>query len=191
MKLSSIVNFLFEAAALKRLQRTGWQILGDNKETIAEHVYLVCIISFILAEKLNANLEKVLLVALFHDLEEARTGDVYNLADLYTKVDKNKAVSDAFSNLPQSAKISKLLAEYGERKTLESKIVKDADTLSLCLELKQLIEKGNLNAKEWLTANIESLKLAEAKKIGREIENSNSQNWWQKERKKLHRMMKG
>src|SRR3989338_3218406 len=155
MKLYSIVNFLFEAAALKRLQRTGWQILGDNKESIAEHVYLVCIISFILAEKLNANLEKVLLVALFHDLEEARTGDVYNLADLYTKVDKNKAVSDAFSNLPQSAKISKLLAE------------------------------------EWLTANIESLKLAEAKKIGREIENSNSQNWWQKERKKLHRMMKG
>ena len=119
MKLSSIVNFLFEAAALKRLQRTGWQILGDNQESIAEHTFMVCVISFVLAVKLKADLEKVLIIALFHDFEEARTGDVYKLADLYTQVDKKKAITDAFSKLPQSAKISKLIAEYEHKKTLD------------------------------------------------------------------------
>ena len=190
MKLSPLIDFLFEAAALKRLKRTGWQILGDNQESIAEHTFMVCVISFVLAVKLKADFEKVLIIALFHDFEEARTGDVYKLADLYTQVDKKKAITDAFSKLPQSAKITKLLEEYEKQKTLEAKIVKDADILALCLELKQLIEKGNQNAQEWFTANLEALKLNESKKIGQEIKEGNSQNWWQKERKILHKLLK-
>ena len=186
---NNLVDFLFEAAALKRLKRTGWQILGDNKESIAEHSFMVAVIAFVLAQKLNANLEKILLISLFHDFEEARTGDVYKLADLYTKVDKKKAIQHSFSNLPKSDKITKLLEEYEQRISLEAKIVKDADTLSLCFELKQLIEKGNENAKEWLTANLDALKLEESKKIGRELMNSNSQNWWKQERNILNKIM--
>ena len=186
----SLVNFLFEAATLKRLKRTGWQILGDNQESIAEHTYMVCIIGFVLASKLKADIEKTLLIALFHDFEETRTGDVYRLADFYTTTDKNKAVADAFSTLSHSAKIAELLEDYEKKNSLEAKIVKDADTLSLCIELKQLIEKGNTNAKDWLDANIEALKLSEAKKIGRELTESNSQDWWKKERIKLRLIMK-
>ena len=186
----NFIDFLFQAAALKRLKRTGWQILGDNQESIAEHTFMVCIISYVLAIPSKANLEKTLLISLFHDFEEARTGDVYKLADLYTRVDKKKAVADAFSNLPKSDTISKLLGQYEQRSSLEAKIVKDADTLALCFELKLLIEKGNVNAKEWLIANLESLKLDKAKKVGRQLLNSNSQSWWQKERKILHKIMK-
>ena len=68
---TSLIDFLFEAAALKRLKRTGWQILGDNQESIAEHTFMVCVISFVLAVKLKADFEKVLIIALFHDFEEA------------------------------------------------------------------------------------------------------------------------
>lgn len=186
---NNLANFLFEAASLKRLQRTGWQILGDNRESIAEHTFMVCVISFSLAQKLEINLEKVLLMALFHDFEEARTGDVYKLADLYTQVDKEKARRDSFSNLPQSVKILKLLKEYEGKKTLEAKIVKDADTLALCIELKQLIEKGNANAKEWFDANLGSLKTKSGQKIGEELEKKDSQAWWQKERKNMHKYL--
>lgn len=186
---TSLVNFLFEAATLKRLKRTGWQILGANDESIAEHSFMVCVIAYTLAQELNADAAKVLLMALFHDFEEARTGDVYRLADLYTKVDKKKASRDAFSNLRNSAKITGLQQEYDNRQTLEAKIVKDSDSLALCLELKQLIEKGNSNANEWLESNLKALKLDLSKKLGRELINSNSQNWWQKERKKLNNLM--
>lgn len=189
MNPSALINFLFEAATLKRLKRTGWQILGDNQESVAEHTFMVCVISFVLAEKLKADLEKVLLIALFHDFEEARTGDIYKLADLYTHVDKKKAKTAAFSKLPQSAKISELLMDLQSSKSLEAKIVRDADILSLCFDLKQLIEKGNINAREWLDANLEALKLDGAKKIGRELTKSNSQSWWQNERKILHKIM--
>jgi len=183
--MKSLVNFLFEASTLKRLKRTGWQILGENEESIAEHAYMVSVISYILATELNANIEKVLIIAMFHDFEEARTGDIYRLADRYVKIDKKRAVSDAFANLPSSGKILKLTSEYEQRKTLEAKIVKDADTLALCIELKQLIEKGNIHAAEWMEHNINQLILDKSKEIGNILKKTDSHNWWKKDREEI------
>ena len=182
------VNFLFEAATLKRLQRTGWQILGGaNKESIAEHSYMVCVISIVLAQNLKVNLEKILLMSIFHDLSETRIGDIYKLADLYVKTDEKKARRDVFSNLNDDKKTLSILDEYDKKLSLESKLVHDADTLALILELKQMIENGNLNAQEWLQANINCLKLKKSKELVREIETTNSQDWWRKERKEIHK----
>ncbi|OGG20339.1 hypothetical protein A3D03_02190 [Candidatus Gottesmanbacteria bacterium RIFCSPHIGHO2_02_FULL_40_13] len=186
------VKFLFEAATLKRLQRTGWQILGGgNQESIAEHSYMVCVISIVLAQNLKVNLEKILTMALFHDLSETRIGDIYKLADLYVKTDEKKARRDVFSNLNDDKKTLSILDEYDKKLSLESKLVHDADTLALILELKQMIENGNLNAQEWLSANINCLKLKKSKELAREMETTNSQDWWRKERKTLHRFMNG
>lgn len=187
MKKNNIVNFLFEAATLKRLQRTGWQILGENQESIAEHSFMVCVISYILAGKLKANSGKVVKMALFHDFSETRVGDIYKLADLYVKADVIKAAQDSFSNMGVNNELLSLFKEYEEEKTLEAKIVHDADTLSLCLELKLLIEHGNLHAKEWLAANVKALHLAEAKSLVLEIKNTDSQGWWKMERAKIHK----
>lgn len=191
MKKNNLTNFIFEAAALKRLQRTGWQILGgENKESIAEHSFMVSIISFTLASQLDADEEKVIKMGLFHDISETRTGDVYKLADFYVKVETMEAVKDVFSNLPSSGKIVSLIQEYEDEKTLEAKIVHDADTLALMIELKQLSENGNTNAKEWFLGNLDALRLDLSKEIAKQIQNSSSQDWWKKERDKLHVLMK-
>lgn len=187
MKNQNLVNFLFEAATLKRLQRDGWQILGENEESVAEHSFMVSMISYILARQLDVKIEKVLLMALFHDFSETRTGDVYKLADLYVRVNEDKALEDAFAGLPNRDELIKIAKEYEERKTLEAKIVHDADTLALCLELKQLLEKGNLHAKEWFAGNKKRLHLDISQQLAREIEETDSQDWWRKEREKIHR----
>ena len=58
---SSTIDFLFEAAALKRLKRTGWQILGGgNTESVAEHSFMVAVIAYVMAAGSNLNLEKIL-----------------------------------------------------------------------------------------------------------------------------------
>ena len=112
LKTQKIVDFLFEAATLKRLKRTGWQIIGDNSESIAEHTYMVAVISYVFSLQLKVDIKKILLMALFHDLDETRTGDVYKLADLYISVDKIKAGSDALSNLKYNNELTSLLKEY-------------------------------------------------------------------------------
>ncbi|HLD41707.1 hypothetical protein A2960_05025 [Candidatus Gottesmanbacteria bacterium RIFCSPLOWO2_01_FULL_39_12b] len=188
--MKSLTNFLFEASALKRLKRTGWQILGDNDESIAEHSYMVGVISYIIGKQKNADIEKVLLMALFHDFTESRIGDIYKLADFYVKADVLKAARDAYEGLPDGDGLVKITREYEDEDTLEAKIVHDADTLALCIELKQLIEKGNTNAKEWFEANLDALVLAESKSLGKELAKTNSQDWWKKERKEIHQRFK-
>jgi len=148
---------------------------------------MVSVISLLISDILGADKEKVLTMSLFHDFSEGRTGDVYKLADFYVNVNEKKANEDAFHNLPNSSKIIGILEEYEEAKTLESKIVHDADVLALMIELKILIENGNRNAGEWFEGNLKRLKLKESQKIGREIEKSNSQNWWKKERSMIHK----
>lgn len=190
MKKNNLANFLFEASTLKRLKRTGWQILGENKESIAEHSFMVAVISYVLAKKLNADLGRVFLIALFHDFTESRTGDVYKLADLYVEVDVIRAADDAFLNSPDKDELVNIIKEYEDEKTVESKIVHDADTLALCLELKQLVEHGNLHAREWFEANLKVLKLDESKDLLNQIKNTDSQDWWKKERDKIHKSIK-
>lgn len=185
MKVQSLTNFLFEACALKRLQRTGWQILGaGNKESIAEHSFMVAVIGYVLARELKADTMKVLMMGLFHDFSETRTGDVYKLADLYVAVDDAKARRDSFSS---DKSLTLLFEEYEKKSSLESKIVHDADNLVLLLELKQLIESGNTNAGEWFEANKDRLRLKESKEVFEEIKKTNSQDWWKKEREVIHR----
>jgi putative hydrolases of HD superfamily len=185
-----IINFLFEAAALKRLKRTGWQILGENEESVAAHSYMVAVISYALAYEVGAKIQKVLTMALFHDFTESRMGDIYKLADGYVKGDVIKAANDAFAKVSFNKDLIILTKEYEDENTLEARIVHDADTLALCLELKQLIERGNIHAKVWFTANKDALRLDISKKIISEIENTDSQAWWVKEREKIHRGFK-
>lgn len=187
-KAQHVINFFYEASALKRLQRTGWQILGGNGESVAEHSYMVTVISLALSENLTVDTEKLLLMALFHDFCESRTGDVYKLADFYTKVDEEKAVIDSFGPLGNLGnKLINIIKEYDDRKLLESLIVHDADTLALCLELKQMLEKGHENARQWYNANLDKLKLDNSKILAKEMSKTNSQDWWKKEREKIHK----
>ncbi|MBI2617597.1 HD domain-containing protein [Candidatus Gottesmanbacteria bacterium] len=184
------VNFLFEALSLTRLQRTGWQILGDGKESLADHTFMVCMISLVLADKERANREKVLLLALFHDFSETRIGDVYKLSDLYIHADSKKALTDAVGNISFRQTIVTLLKDFEKKGSIESKVVHDADVLALCLYLKTLVEKGNTHAKEWLDGNSERLRLASSKKFYRDIMTTSSQDWWKREREKIHRKYK-
>lgn len=183
-------DFLFEAATLKRLKRTGWQILGENEESIAEHSYMVGVISYLLAKEIGADAAKTVTMGLFHDLTETRVGDIYKLADKYVRADVMGAARDAFSSLKNPAQLLSLTVEYEEEKTLESKIVHDADTLALLLELKPLSEKGNIHAKEWLEANLDALRLPESKELALSIKNTDSQNWWKQERQEIHKSFK-
>lgn len=188
MKNISMINFLFEAVTLKRLQRTGWQILGGNEESVAEHSYMVTVISFLLADQMGADVKKTLIMALFHDLTEARIGDVHKLADLYVKTDERRAEKDAFSSVGKIGKeLMDICGEYRGKKTIESKIVHDADVLALCIELKSLFERGDHHAKEWFDANGKRLVLKESNNILQELKEADSQDWWKKERNKLHK----
>ena len=179
-------NFLFETQVLKRLKRTGWQILGVEDEYISEYLYLTAVITFVLAKQLNVDMGKVLTMALFHDTHETRVGDVDKIALGYIKRDISKANKDIFQGLPFGKEVLLILGEYEKKKSLEARLVYEANVIALIIQLKTHVDRGNLHAKEWLMANKERVSLKESKTLVAEIMKTDSQDFWQDIRNKLH-----
>ncbi len=184
--MRGLVNFLFEAGMLKKTPRTGYQFLGSGSESVADHSFRTTIIGYILSlEKGEVDTLKVLLMCVFHDIAEARTGDRNYLNKRYVKVDEELAISDLTKNLDFGDKITSLLKEFNMGETMEAKIARDADQLDLILELKEQLDLGNRYASEWLRYSMERLKTEEAKKLADEILKTDSTEWWFEKKRSL------
>ncbi len=174
--VKKITNLIYEAAVVKRLLRTGWQIFGDNEEGVGEHSFMTAVIAYFLARETSANMEKVLIMSIFHDFHEARTGEQDKIAKFYTKRDQDKANEHIFEQVDRD--LLAMLNEYEEKESLEAKVVYEANVIAFSVEVKLLLEKGNTHAKEWLLANNTRLRLPQSIALAQELTNTDSQNWW-------------
>jgi putative hydrolases of HD superfamily len=77
--MKEIVYFLTEIGKLKKMRRSGfvWLEIKDP-ETIAQHIFRVAVLNWILALKVKPclNLEKIIKISLVHDLCEVYAGDM-------------------------------------------------------------------------------------------------------------------
>lgn len=74
--MKKLVRFLLDAGKLKSLKRSGWVREGmPNPETVAEHSWRVALLAMLLGDELGVDKEKLIKMALIHDLEEAVTLD--------------------------------------------------------------------------------------------------------------------
>src|SRR5579872_6919426 len=89
------IEFLYEIGTLRFMQRTWRQFLNPDFSNISEHIFRVTWIALILARMEGVKSEeKIMKMAMVHDIGESRTGDVNYVARLYTKRDEITAVSD-------------------------------------------------------------------------------------------------
>ena len=189
----SITNLVYEAAVVKRMQRTGWQILGDNQEGVGEHTFMTCVIAYFLAKNISGtrpglergpDIETVLTMSVFHDFHEARTGDLDKIATFYMTRDQDKANRDIFSG--RDDELLATLSTYEKKETLEAKVVYEANIIAFLVELKLLLEKGNTHAKEWIEGNLARLRLPEAITLAKDLAATDSHDWWKSLRATLH-----
>ncbi len=174
-----IINFLFEVGMLKRTPRTGFQFLGSGDESVAEHSFRTTYIAYVLSNiAKDINREKLILIALFHDFLEARTGDHNYMNKKYIHVDEVKALEDATKDLPFAEEFKGYIKEYMEQNSREARLAKDADNLELLLQLKEQKDLGNPYADDWIRFTMLRLVTEEGKKLGEEILNTDSTHWW-------------
>jgi putative hydrolase of HD superfamily len=146
-----VANFFFEVGTMRKLPRMHRQTLltDDVSDTIASHSYRTAIISWFLAKKEGADPYKTVMMALLHDLAEARTGDHNWLHKRYIKIFEDEINKDQLGTLPYDD-FEKLVEEYRERKSLESVVAKQADLLDQILLLREYEWQGNKEAHLWL-----------------------------------------
>lgn len=172
-------QFLFEVGMLKRTPRTGYQFLGSGSESVADHSFRTAVIGYVLAsQEPDADLNKVILMCLFHDLPEARTGDHNYVNKRYVRADEERAIRDQVRELLFGDEIISLTQEFNTDDTLEARLARDADQLDLILELKEQLDLGNPSAKDWLSFAVKRLLTGSAKGLAQEILTTDRSEWW-------------
>ncbi len=172
-------QLLFEAGMLKNIKRTGYQYLGNGNETVAEHSYSTIFIAWVMT-RMNpeANALRLISMCIMHDLPEARIGDLNYVQKKYVTADEKKAVSDCVKNLPFGDDIHRLIDEFNEKNTMESKLAHDADQLSLALDLKTQLDSGFSPASKWLDSVSRRLVTPTGKTLFESIMNTPWDAWW-------------
>ena len=168
---------------LKRTPRSGFQFLGTGQETVAEHSFRCAVIGYVLAQmskSLDGN--RIVLMCLFHDLVEARTGDLNYVNKRYVKADENAAVRDMTDSLHFGNEIRELTEEFNARATPEAEAANDADQIEMILQLKELGDLGNRYARDWITSAVKRLRTDDGKRLARSILNTDFSAWWFKEK---------
>jgi putative hydrolases of HD superfamily len=140
-----MLSILADLQRLKRLDRTGWVLRGlaPGAESVAAHSYGVAVAAMLLADRVRArgvglNVERVLRLALLHDLAEARTGDMpRTMAEYYGAQARRRAEGLAFADAvrdlgePLREEYERLHEDYEARASVEARIVKAADIVDL------------------------------------------------------------
>ncbi|NHJ13818.1 MAG: HD family hydrolase [Candidatus Thorarchaeota archaeon] len=161
MKLESILEFIELGEVLKRIQRTGWLMVGvmpSNSESIAEHSYGTALTALISAlalceEGITVDLAKVLTMAVLHDLPESRISDIPTGENLPGKeelmkgklIAENESIKEITSALGGSAeKLDSDWKELSEKKSIESRIVHGADAIDMLTHALAL-ERAGMN----------------------------------------------
>jgi putative hydrolases of HD superfamily len=174
-----IVEFLFEVGMLKRTPRSGWQFLGSGSESVADHAFRTTLITFALARlDGTVNGDRAVLLALVHDLPEARTGDLNYMNQKYVTADEAQAEGDLTRGLPFGDELSGLLEEYRAESTPEAVLAHDADQLELLLSLKEERDAGNPQADEWIPFVLRRLRSATARELAEQVLSGHSADWW-------------
>src|SRR3989304_3600665 len=127
--IKRVLYLIQQAGVLMLMPRSHNKQLGTTFDTVASHSHHVAVITYCISRMeglSHENAMKALTMATFHDLAEARTGDLDFVAKHYSTADEAKAVKDQFNGFEFGKDLKKLVEEYEERKSLESKCAKDA-----------------------------------------------------------------
>jgi putative hydrolase of HD superfamily len=176
------IDFLFEMGSLRNMPRAWQQLLSGRAENVPEHVFRMALIAWTIAAAEEADVGKVLKMCMLHDLSESRTTDIAFMHRDYVTRNEELAEKHIFEQTTLEKEAHELLREYAERKTLEAKIVKDADNLEVDFELTELSKIGDTAARSMYVQHrpevrTKKLYTKTAKKMWDELRKTDPNHW--------------
>ncbi len=184
----STAHFLYETGHLKHVPRAGWMLAGvPTPESVAEHSFRVGVIAYILAVHEGADPERAAALGLFHDLPEARTGDVPSVGKSYVHTaDPRDVVADQTSALPDDLgeRVAALVSEHEGAKTEdatpEARCSRDADKIECLLQAREYAaQTGNQQLGPWITSMLEAVSTATGAELAKTAARVEPAAWFQ------------
>ena len=176
------LEFLYEVGSLRYLPRQ-WRRFGlTDAQNITEHHFRVIWLALVIAAREGVkDTDRIVKMALVHDVAESRTNDVDYIGRQYVERKEERAISDILEKTSLQKEFMDLWHEYEDRQTIESKIVKDADNLDVDMELRELGARGlkleSIWEKHRTPLAAKNLFTESAKQLYKEIRASSPDDW--------------
>ncbi len=137
MNARDYLNLVHLAERLKVNTRHSW-LSNSRRESVAEHSWRLAIMAFFLKDEFpEADMERVILMALFHDIGEAFTGDIpaFNKTDGDSRRE-DLAIREWSATLPEEYRLelNALFDEMDAMDTLEARLCKALDKLEVLIQ---------------------------------------------------------
>ncbi|HSD05082.1 MAG TPA: HD domain-containing protein [Nitrosopumilaceae archaeon] len=143
-----LFDFFNIITELKKTPRKGWKDKAgiESPESVADHSFNMAIMAMVLSDLDGMGTEKILKMALLHDVAESITGDL--TPDEISKEDKTKlekqTMQEILTNLPSSLseKYVAIWDEYVNGYSKEAVLVHDIDRLEMALQARKYLAEG-------------------------------------------------
>ncbi len=148
------VDFILELYKAKFIKRKGWIDFGiKNAESIAEHSFLLALLAYIIGKKKNLDVNKLVKMAIFHDIAEIKTGDLtprdIEREEKY-RLEK-KVLKELFRNYNE---IYELWLEFENKESKEAKFLSELDKLERIIQAYIYEKKFNVKLDEFWNEKI-------------------------------------
>jgi putative hydrolases of HD superfamily len=173
-----LFDFFYIVSELKKVPRKGWKekVGIKHPESVADHSYATAIMAMIFSDKAgNLDTEKIVKMALLHDLAESVTGDFIpgEVQKENKKIVENQAMEEILSKLPSSLldKYHTLWKEYIDCTSKESILLHEIDRLEMAIQAAKYFGEGfsKENLKEFMESARREIKSKELLEILDEI----------------------
>jgi putative hydrolase of HD superfamily len=141
-------SFFQKVLELKNIPRQGWKdkLDMDNVESVADHSYSTAIMSMVLSDLEGLDTEKIIKMALLHDLAESIVGDITpDKMNGERKINmENKAMIQILENLPSSIsqQYIALWDDFQKNSSKEANFLHEIDKLEMVFQAKFYLDKG-------------------------------------------------
>jgi putative hydrolase of HD superfamily len=166
---SELAAFGYELGILKRMRRTGWWHAGvRDPESVAEHSMRAAQLAALIAVEEGADPLRASFLALWHDTQETRTGDLPHTArDYLTKPEPRQITADQTARLPERSRdlIRSAVDEYEGRETPEALCAADADKLEMLLQALEYRDVGVNRVDGWIESARKGLLTDTARRV--------------------------
>ena len=182
--LDKLVQFWELAARLKAEPRRGWlkKLRLQRNESVADHSFALSLLCLFEGERRGYNVERLLKLALLHDLEEAITGDLTpqekeSKGENVVRTQKISAREQLLSYFPQENQRAyrELWSELENERSKEAQLVHELDKREMALQANQYARAGieATKLKEFYESSIAAIKDPKLKRVLGEISSQN------------------
>lgn len=185
------IDFLFEIGRMRFTERSWSRFFVTSVANDSEHIFRVVWLALLISRmEKNGNEEKIMKMALVHDLNESRSGDTDYLSRQYVEQEEELAVKDMLDDTNFENDFIDLWKEFDKRSCIEAKIVKDADNLDIDLELQEQKDSNESVVQYKIRKRRQQLYprlfTESAKKLWKEIYETNPHSWHMKTRNRFN-----